>query len=120
MLDGGSSELTEDWLSFNKCLWFLKLVYLFKTVLNYTPSTVVTLGTRERENLLSLFHFRRSLCVKIGRIIGTHLCACACACVCVCVCVCEEYILKSCTYVCNVLSKECFPLCYLSYEYKSL
>jgi len=31
-------KLTEDWLSFNKRLWFLKLVYLFKTVLNYVPS----------------------------------------------------------------------------------
>jgi len=103
MLEGCSDELAEDWLSFNNCLWFLKLVYLFKTVLYYIPSIsqYCRYARYKGRRKLNLFHFRSSLCIKIGRIIGTHLsvCGCLCVCVCVCLCVCEEYILKSCTYV---------------------
>jgi len=105
MLEGCSDELAEDWLSFNKCLWFLKLVYLFKTVLNYIPSISQHCRyTRyiQGKGKLSLFNFRRSLCIKIGRIIGTHLFACACVCVCVCVCVFVFVFVKS-TFLNHVL-----------------
>jgi hypothetical protein len=87
----------EDWRAFNRCHWFLKLVYLFKCVLNYIPfmSQHFRYTRYKKRGKLNLFHFRSSWHfkfvpedTKVHWYTPVSVCgARARACVCVCVCV---------------------------------